>query len=164
MKIQLLNPMRTSTSSGPYGAWEDGRYFCASLQWDEMVQRSGLAEVAFPFLVQFLGRPHFLGTQTNLANHSLWGWGKWSGQLSLSHAWHLYLTVFPSILSSTALGFYWLSFSSISPLPSLLPSLMSGCPQELSWVRFREQISDGLHFWRAVMTYTYCCLLIIVFF
>lgn len=51
MKI-LLNLIRTSPGSGPYGAWEDGRYFCASLQCHEMVQRSGLAEVAFQFLVQ----------------------------------------------------------------------------------------------------------------
>lgn len=70
---------------------------------------------------------------------------------------------FPSILSSSALGFYWLSFSSTFPLPSLLPSLRSGCPQELSGVRFRDQISDRLYFWSAVMTYAYCCLLIIVF-
>lgn len=52
MTISFLNPVRRATSSGPYGAWEDGRYFRASLQRDEMVLRFGLAEVAFQFLVQ----------------------------------------------------------------------------------------------------------------
>lgn len=73
---------------------------------------------------------------------------------------------FPPVFSSTALGFYWLSFSFISPLPSPLPSLRSGCPQELSGIKFTEQISDfrwASFLEHSTQQYTHCCLLIIVF-
>lgn len=113
MTILFLNPVRTATGSGLFGAWEDGRYFWASPQCDEMVQRFGLREMVFPFLVH-----RAISGEISLSGYSYFKWvNKHSLQAEeneLGGFPHFMLDIctycFSPILFSIVLGFYWLSF------------------------------------------------------